>query len=634
MKRNFIKAALLVSVLIMAALALVSCAHKHSYGQMKLLKAATCAEEGEVEYTCDCGYVSKEKLEKLDHVPASWKVTSAASCTEEGSKSVFCKNCDTELDTEVIPAKGHDIVNVEAKAATCSEVGYDAYEYCTLCNYSTYKEKDMIEHTPGKEATCTTPQFCAVCEQEIAEALGHVRVITAGKDATCEKEGLSDLVECSRCDQVIEEQITIPKREHSPATVLGYPATCSEEGLSDGVVCLVCDEELVKQVALPENNEHDYTGKYCDYCDYYKNDDCEHEDEDEDVSWLKTIRAVSATCEKYGLTEGEYCTECGYVTEEPEIVEPSEHNIEIIEGYPATLTKPGLTDGEYCKKCKIIVKQQELIPIIPVATAEEESITENNGGKLAYKENKGTNTCTVTGIGDCTAKNLIIPTYIDSLRVTAIDDEAFIGNKTIVSVKIADSVETIGEKAFASCTNLEKIELSDSIEIEPDAFEGSDELELEFIHSLVYVSKTDAECDEPGRKAHYICVNCGCRFSDKTATTPIYKIQIVVDHEFDDEDICEECGDSLDEVYIVEIEKISNKTVDLGTQVKDLKLPATVTVETDDEETHTLPVVWDTSEYKGNVEDTYTLIGYVLTGGYEVSRKVDDEITITVTVRD
>lgn len=637
MKKNVIKVTLIVTILVLAALALVSCAHSHSFTAMKVLKVATCSEEGEIEYTCDCGHVEKSKLEKLDHNEGAWRITKAATCDEAGSRSTYCKSCDQKIDTESIPATGHDLVKVEAKAATCAEVGFDAYEYCTGCGYTTYKEKDKVGHTPGAAATCTAPQYCKVCEQEIEDALGHVRVVTAGKEATCEKEGLSDLVECSRCDKVIEEQITIPKREHAPATVMGYAATCVEEGLSDGIICLVCEEELVKQVELPENNEHDYSsrGKCTEEdCGYDKNDDCEHEDEDEDESWLKTIRDVSATCSKYGLTEGEYCTECGYITEEPEVVEPSEHNIEVTKGYPATLTKPGLTDGEYCKKCKIIVKQQELIPVIEVGANEEAANIEANGGKLSYTVNKDSKTCTVTGIGTCTAKNIIIPTTIDSYRVTDIGAKAFYSDTSIVSVVISDSVETIGDKAFAACTKLESIKLSDSIEIDADAFDGSSKLELEFTHSLVYVSKVEAECDEPGRKAHYVCIHCGNRFSDKAATTPIYKIQIVEDHDFDDEEICEECGDSLDEVYIVEIEKVSGKTVKLGTSVKDLKLPATVTVTTDDEETHTLSVVWDTSAYKSNEEGSYTLTGYVLTGGYEVGKKVDDEISITVKVND
>ena len=633
MKRNLIKATLLLLALLCVTLLAVSCGHTHLFSEMKVLKAPTCTEEGEIEYTCECGYSKIDKMEAQDHVVGSWETSAYASCTEDGSKSSFCKNCDAKIATEVIPATGHDIVSVDAKSATCSEVGYKAYEFCTKCNYTTYKEVDKIAHTEGKAATCTEPQLCKVCECEIAPALGHVRVVTAGKEATCEKTGLSDLVECSRCETVIEEQITIPLREHVPATVSGYAATCTEEGLSDGVICIVCEEELVSQIDLPVNNEHNYgTSRYCKDCEYDSKSKCDHEDDDEE-SLLKTIRAKSATCSKYGLTAGEYCTECLYVTEEPELVETAEHNIEIIEGYPATMTKPGLTDGEYCKKCKQIVKQQEVIPVISVSIEEEAAINEANGGKLAYTVNEDGKTCTVTGIGTCTAKNIVIPTSIDTYRVTVIGKSAFYTETGIVSVTIPDSVDVIEGKAFGSCTKLTKVKLSDSIEVDDAAFSGSNSVELEYTHTLVYVSKLEAECDEPGRKAHYVCVYCNNRFTDKAATEPIYKIQVSISHDFDDDDVCEECGDKHEEVYIVAMDSIDDKSVKLGTPVKNLKLPATVNAETEDGETHTLSIVWDTSAYKGNVVGNYEVTGYVLTGGYELNRKVDNEITITVKVK-
>ena len=638
MKRNLIKATLLLLAVLCVTLLAVSCGHTHLFSEMKVLKAPTCTEEGEIEYTCECGYSKVEKIEAKEHVAGSWETSAYASCTEDGSKSSFCKNCNTKIASEVIPATGHDIVSVDAKAATCSETGYKAYEFCTKCNYTTYKEIDKLAHTDGKVATCTEPQLCKVCECEIAPALGHVRVVTAGKEATCEKTGLTDLVECSRCEAVIEEQITIPLREHTPATVTGYAATCSEEGLSDGVICLICEKELVSQIDLPENNEHNYgtssTSKTCKDCGYRKTNDCEHEDEDE-KSLLKTIRAKSATCSKYGLTAGEYCSDpdCGYVTEEPELVEPADHTIEIVEGYPATMTKPGLTDGEYCKKCKNIVKQQEIIPVISVSIAEEAAINEANGGKLEYKVNDDNKTCTVVGIGTCTAKAITIPSSIDTYRVTAIGKSAFYGEKSITSVTIPDSVDVIESKAFGACTKLAKVKLSDSIDVAEDAFTGSSSVELEYTHTLVYVSKVEAECDEPGRKAHYVCIYCNNRYTDKTATTPIYKIQITISHDFDDDEVCEECKDKLEEVYIVAMDSIDDKSVKLGTPVKNLKLPATVNAETEDGETHTLSIVWDTSAYNGNVVGNYEVTGYVLTGGYELNRKVDNEITITVKVK-
>lgn len=41
----------------------------------------------------------------------------------------------------------HNLVSFEAKAPTCTEIGWDAYVTCSLCGYSTYAEKPAIGHS-------------------------------------------------------------------------------------------------------------------------------------------------------------------------------------------------------------------------------------------------------------------------------------------------------------------------------------------------------------------------------------------------------------------------------------------------------------------------------------------------------
>ena len=50
---------------------------------------------------------------------------------------------------------GHSIVSVDAQAPTCTEIGWEAYEYCTACDYSTYEEipVDTDAHTPLEAVT-------------------------------------------------------------------------------------------------------------------------------------------------------------------------------------------------------------------------------------------------------------------------------------------------------------------------------------------------------------------------------------------------------------------------------------------------------------------------------------------------
>ena len=67
-------------------------------------------------------------------------VTQKATCTADGKKNVVCLWCDEVISRDVtIPATGHSLTQVEAKLATCYQNGYEAYEYCSRCSYTTYK---------------------------------------------------------------------------------------------------------------------------------------------------------------------------------------------------------------------------------------------------------------------------------------------------------------------------------------------------------------------------------------------------------------------------------------------------------------------------------------------------------------
>ncbi|MBQ8292247.1 MAG: leucine-rich repeat domain-containing protein [Bacilli bacterium] len=87
----------------------------------------------------------------------------AATCTSDGiEEGVYCELCAKYIyGGEVSPA-GHSIKSYEAKKATCSEVGWEAYEACENCDLSTYKETPKLDHTFGEweevqESTYDTP---------------------------------------------------------------------------------------------------------------------------------------------------------------------------------------------------------------------------------------------------------------------------------------------------------------------------------------------------------------------------------------------------------------------------------------------------------------------------------------------
>ena len=69
----------------------------------------------------------------------------------ECGKTYVCKTSVGEnVYLSDVVTVGHNIVSVDAKAPTCTEIGWDAYEYCTACTYTTYVElsADPDAHTP------------------------------------------------------------------------------------------------------------------------------------------------------------------------------------------------------------------------------------------------------------------------------------------------------------------------------------------------------------------------------------------------------------------------------------------------------------------------------------------------------
>lgn len=83
-------------------------------------------------------------------------------------------------------------------------------------------------------------------------------------------------------------------------------------------------------------------------------------------------------------------------------------------------------------------------------------------------------TCYVSGIGDCSDTDIVIPDVSpDGLIVVGIGETAFLNCTSIVSIAIPDSVSSIGSFAFYGCENLEYIKLPNELKtIDENAFYG------------------------------------------------------------------------------------------------------------------------------------------------------------------
>lgn len=125
-----------------------------------------------------------------------------ATCT---AKAV-CEACGGEYGEK--DPNNHDLVQHAAKAPTCTEIGWDTYDRCIRCGYTTRKElpalnHDLVRHV-AQAPTCTEKGWaydtCSRCDHTTyAELpiLGHdYQAVTV--DPTCETDGYT-IFTCSRC---------------------------------------------------------------------------------------------------------------------------------------------------------------------------------------------------------------------------------------------------------------------------------------------------------------------------------------------------------------------------------------------------------------------------------------------------
>lgn len=445
----------------------------------------------------------KSYLEKVDGewvMPAGFKVDAYnhayrenvrpldATCTENGIEegATRCLICDEYFDLVVIPALGHDLVEVDAIEADCLNDGLVAYVYCTRCGRAaagTLETEGIADLV-----TVGTTDYSVF----VIPALGHAPVPGVALDPTCHEDGHTAGVYCDRCKITIEEYEIIPALGCDMVEIEAeIPATCTEPGKTAVLGCTRCDcTEGGEDIPATGHDAGEVT------------------------------EVIPATCTEYGFGEGVHCTKCavdyapvydyltgnGYITADdlyeagwlvvPPMIDPLDHDMSKVINAAPSCTREGYDNYSYCKRegCDHYVGT-----IIPALGHDWADVP--GGAETAP-------TCTeagTDGIHQCTRCLVTEAVVVPAL-----------GHDWVLVEAVEATCAAVGNIEYEDCSrcNLIRVEGDEYAEDEYNVVVEDDGLH----DNLMHVDAQMATCNTPGHSDGQYCDVCG--YNDFTEIAP------------------------------------------------------------------------------------------------------------------
>ena len=329
---------------------------------------ATCSAKAVCE-VCGGEYGEKDS-NNHDRVHHEAK---APTCTDIGWDAFdTCKNCDY-TDYQEIPALKHNLVYYKAKDPTCTEPGCDAYETCSRCDYTTYVERPALKHDLRqrviKAPTCTQMGWayenCSRCDYfatPLLPVLNHDLEQHAAKAPTCTEIGWNAYEACKNCNYTTRKEL--PARNHALEQHEAQAPTCTEIGWDAYETCSRCDYTTRKE--LPALNhaleQHEAQAPTCTEIGWDAYETCSRCD----YTTRKELPALNhalvqheaqaPTCTEKGWNAYETCSRCDYTTyaELPAL----NHALVQHEAQAPTCTEKGWNAYETCSRCDYTTRKE------------------------------------------------------------------------------------------------------------------------------------------------------------------------------------------------------------------------------------------------------------------------------------
>ena len=321
---------------------------------------ATCTTKAVCE-ACG-GKYGKRDLDNHDLVHHD---AQAPTCTKPGWDAFdTCPRC-YYTTFRAIPALKHDLKQHAAKAPTCTGIGWDAYEACSRCDYTTRKELPALNHAleqhEAQAPTCTEIGWdaydtCSRCDYTTYVELPaqHDLVHHDAQAPTCTEIGWDAYDTCNNCDYTT--YVELPALKHDLVYYKAKDPTCTEPGCDAYETCSRCDyTTYVERPALkhdlrqrvikaPTCTQMGWAYETCSRCDYFATPLLPALNHD-----LEQHAAKAPTCTEIGWDAYEACSRCDYTTyaELPAL----NHDLEQHAAKAPTCTEIGWDAYKTCSRC-------------------------------------------------------------------------------------------------------------------------------------------------------------------------------------------------------------------------------------------------------------------------------------------